>query len=323
LYNLLEKKLIPHTPKYYSTVQINANYDTGAKCEKFMKYLTYSIGKEEIKLIQEIFGYLLIPINKAQKSFVFVGAGNAGKSTLLSVAQEILLGSKNVSNVAWQLLGDRFKTAELFGKLANIFADLPSKSIDDNGMFKSITGDDYITVEKKNKSPFSFKPYARLVFSCNDIPKNYGDRSSAFYRRLLIIRFNKTIPIKVRDVALMEKLILEADGIFMWALKGLIRLMKNNYVFSETENSKLEVERYRIDSNSVLSFTTEYCVIGEDNFIELKELYGNYKEYCMEAGLKPSSQIKFGRELRENYESVTTYKDSLSRRTIYKGIGMY
>ena len=41
-------------------------------------------------------------------------------------------------------------------------------------MFKSITGEDYITVEKKNKAPFSFKPYAKLVFSCNDILKTMG-----------------------------------------------------------------------------------------------------------------------------------------------------
>ena len=73
-----------------------------------------------------------------------VGLPNAGKSTLLSVAQEILLGSENVSNIPWQSLSDRFKTAELFGKLANIFADLPSKSVDDLEL-KS--------VKKKYKTP--------------------------------------------------------------------------------------------------------------------------------------------------------------------------
>ena len=74
--------------------------------------------------------------------------------TLLNVVQEILLGSENVSNIPWQNLADRFNKAELFGKLANIFADLPSKSIDDNGMFKALTGEDFITAERKNKDPF-------------------------------------------------------------------------------------------------------------------------------------------------------------------------
>ena len=180
LYHVLDDTFKAHTPDYFSTVQIKASYAPDADCPQFIKYLESMLGAEEIALVQEIFGYLLIPVNKAQKSFVFVGAPNAGKSTLLNVMQEILLGSENVSNIPWQNLGDRFNKAELFGKLANIFADLPSKSIDDNGMFKALTGEDFITAERKNKDPFSFRPYARFLFSCNEIPRNYGDRSRAF-----------------------------------------------------------------------------------------------------------------------------------------------
>jgi len=110
-------------------------------------------------------GYFLVPITKSQKCFAIVGAAGAGKSVLLNVLNEILLGSGNVSNVSWQSLNERFKTAELFGKLANIFADLPTKNIDDNGIFKALVGEDYLTVEKKNKDPFSFQSMARLLFS--------------------------------------------------------------------------------------------------------------------------------------------------------------
>ena len=78
-----------------------------------------------------------------------MGEGGAGKSQLLLVLNDILLGKENVSNVSWQALNERFKTAELFGKLANIFADLPTRNIDDNGIFKALVGEDYLTVEKK------------------------------------------------------------------------------------------------------------------------------------------------------------------------------
>lgn len=115
------------------------------------------------------------------------------------MAQEILLGGDNVSNIPWQGLGDRFNKAELFGKLANIFADLPSKAIDDNGMFKVLTSEDYITAERKNRDPFSFRPYARFLFSCNEIPRNYGDRSIWFYMKesdiaAAILRLLKKMP---------------------------------------------------------------------------------------------------------------------------------
>lgn len=326
LYNVLDDGFKPHTPEYFGTVQINATYDPTAKCPEFLKFLKSVLEDEEILLIQEIVGYLLIPVNKAQKSFVFVGAPNAGKSTLLSVAQDILLGSENVSNIPWQSLGDRFNKAELFGKLANIFADLPSKNIDDNGMFKALTGEDYITAERKNKDPFSFRPYARLLFSCNEIPKNYGDRSDGFYRRLIIIRFDRSVPANKRDPNLREKLSVERDGILMWALTGLKRLIANSYVFTETERTRAELTRYKVESNSVLSFVEECCEVKADAQIVREELFTKYKEYCTNAGLKPLSQANFNKEI-ENMAgagspcgSVARSVDKLGKRRTWRGI---
>jgi len=322
LYNVLDGSFKPHTPEYYSTVQLKAAYRENAGCPRFMKFLKSVLQEPEIRLLQEIFGYFLIPVNKAQKSFVLVGAPNAGKSTLLSIAQEILLGSENVSNVPWQSLSDRFKTAELFGKLANIFADLPSKSVDDNGIFKALTGEDYITAERKNKNPFSFKPYARLLFSCNEIPRNYGDRSEGFYRRLIIIRFANTVPPEKRDPDLLEKLAVERDGIFMWALAGLKRLMANGYLFSETEATRAELRRYKVESNSALSFVEECCELDENAESIREELFQQYREYCHKNGLKPMSQANFNKDIEGLGERVERGLERVSRRKTWKGIRM-
>ena len=142
LYNVLEDTLAAHNPDYCSTVQLGVTYNKDAKCPRFLQFLKESMGgdMEQVALIQEMLGYFLIPVNSAQKCFVIVGVGGAGKSVLLRVLNDILLGKKNVSNVSWQALNERFKTAELFGKLANIFADLPTKYIDDNGIFKALVG---------------------------------------------------------------------------------------------------------------------------------------------------------------------------------------
>lgn len=320
LYHVLDDTFRAHTPEYFSTVQLQASYAPDALCPQFLRYLESMLAAAEVALIQEILGYLLIPVNKAQKSFVFVGAPNAGKSTLLNVIQEILLGSENVSNIPWQNLADRFNKAELFGKLANIFADLPSKSIDDNGMFKALTGEDFITAERKNKDPFSFRPYARFLFSCNEIPRNYGDRSEGFYRRLIIIRFEKSVPKRQRDPNLTEKLAAERDGILMWALVGLKRLIAANYDFSETERTKAELERYRIESNSVLSFAKMYCETKEDSFVVRDDLFLRYKEYCGNAGMKPVSQTNFNKELEAGYPEITRGRDKLSKRRIWRGM---
>jgi len=318
----IEDTILPHNPEYYSTVRLGVTYDKKADCPLFKKFLQESMGgdMEQVALIQEMLGYFLIPVNSAQKCFVIVGVGGAGKSVLLRVLNDILLGKQNVSNVSWQSLNERFKTAELFGKLANIFADLPTKNIDDNGIFKALVGEDYITVEKKNKNPFSFQSSARMLFSCNSIPKNYGDRSEGFYRRLIIMRFNNAVSPEKRDPELINKFRMEADGIFLFALEGLKRLMKNNYVFSETEVNRAELQQYREDSDSVLSFVKENCEINAKYHVSSTELFNAYKNYCEECGLKPYSQKMFVQQITASYPEVTRGVDTLGKRRILNGI---
>lgn len=321
LYNVEEDKLYEHTPDYYSTVQLNVSYDNNADCPLFKKFLNDAMSGDEsqIKLIQEMLGYFLIPTQAAQKSFVVVGVAAAGKSLLLRVINDILLGKDNVSNVSWQALNERFKTAELFGKLANIFADLPTKNIDDNGIFKALVGEDYLTVEKKNKNPFSFQSYARLLFSCNAIPKNYGDKSEGFYRRLIIIKFNKAVPEEKRDPDLIYKFQSEADGIFKFALEGLKRLMSNNYVFGETEVNREALQQYKEDSDSILSFVRDCCAFGDEFKVSSSEIYDAYKDYCEKSGLRPYAQNTFVLTLLQN-EKLFKKRDSMSRRFIIYGI---
>lgn len=320
LYNVLTDNFTPHTPDYLSTIQLNARYIPEAKCPRFVQFLNESLEPDEIPVIQEMLGYFLIPVNKAQKSFIIVGEPGAGKSKLLLTLNQVLLGQQNVSNIAWQNLDDRFKTAELYGKLANIFADLPSTNIEDNGIFKALAGEDFLTVEKKNKDPFSFQPTTRLLFSCNSMPRNFGDKSDGFYRKLTIIRFRKALPPEKRDAELMEKFIAEADGIIMFAIEGLKRLIANGYHFSETVGMKEELHRYKIDSNSVLSFIDDCCKVAPDSEIERNELYRKYREYCISGGLSPFSQKAFNKDLETAFPEIQRSVDKLGRRRTWKGI---
>ncbi|MDK0697464.1 phage/plasmid primase, P4 family [Clostridium perfringens] len=290
-----------HTPSYLSTVQLNVEYNPHAHCPQFEKFLNEVLDCRLIPLVQEILGYLLTTNTSAQKSFVLLGPARTGKSTLLWVVEYLLLGKKNVSNIPWQEIGDKFKTAELLGKLANVFSDLPSKSIDDTGIFKVVTGEDYLMAEKKNKNPFKFRPFARLVFSCNELPKNYVDRTEGFYRRLIIVPFNRQIEKNKIDKALKYKFQREKEGILNWALEGLKRLYENNFEFSENELTDEVKKEYKRENNNVISFVEECCEIDSLFSCSRIEIYESYKEFCGEAGLKALSQIKFNKELECNF----------------------
>lgn len=290
-----------HTPSYLSTVQLNVEYNPQVDCPQFKKFLNEVLDCKLIPLVQEIVGYLLTTNTASQKAFVFWGPARTGKSTLLWVVEYLLLGKKNVSNIPWQEIGDKFKTAELLGKLANVFSDLPSKSIDDTGIFKVVTGEDYLMAEKKNKNPFKFRPFARLVFSCNELPKNYVDRTEGFYRRLIIVPFNRQIDKNKIDKALKYKFQREKEGIFNWALEGLKRLYENNFEFSENELTDGVKKEYKRENNNVISFVEECCEIDSLFSCSRIEIYEAYKEFCVEAGLKALSQIKFNKELEGNF----------------------
>lgn len=290
-----------HTPSYLSTVQLNVEYNPQVDCPQFKKFLNEVLDCKLIPLVQEIVGYLLTTNTASQKAFVFWGPARTGKSTLLWVVEYLLLGKKNVSNIPWQEIRDKFKTAELLGKLANVFSDLPSKSIDDTGIFKVVTGEDYLMAEKKNKNPFKFKPFARLVFSCNELPRNYVDRTEGFYRRLIIVPFSRQIEKSKIDKALKYKFQREKEGILNWALEGLKRLYENNFEFSENELTDGVKKEYKRENNNVISFVEECCEIDSLFSCSRIEIYEAYKEFCVEAGLKTLSQIKFNKELEGNF----------------------
>jgi putative DNA primase/helicase len=319
LYNLLTDELLPHDPKILSTIRLGGRYDPSAECPVFLRFLSESLPESELPLVQEILGYMLIPVNKAQKSFVLVGKPSSGKSTLLYAIQDLLLRKDNVSNLPWQKMDEKFATAELFGRLANIFADLPTENIKDTGTFKAITGEDYISGQHKFKEYFSFKPFCRLIFSCNNVPKNYADRSDGFYRRLILIRFDHSVSEDKKDESLREKMAAETDGILAWAMVGLKRLMANKFRFSETDRTRSELSSYKVENSSALAFLEECCELAADAEILRTELYGAYNEYCKDNGKKTMSQTTFNRDL-EGVSGIYRSLDKVTRRNIWRGI---
>lgn len=322
LLDVRTRNLSPHSPDMLSTIQLKVSYDPAADCPRFKKFLFDSMEGDasQVDLIQEMLGYCLVPINPAQVSFVLVGAASAGKSVLLRVISDLLLGRENVSNIPWQSLADRFKAANLFGKLANIFADLPNKSIDDDGFFKALSGEDVVTGERKFKDEFTFMNFAKLLFSCNILPKNYADRSDGFYRRLVLVTFNHSVPVDQRDPFLLDKFRAEVDGIFLFALDGLTRLMANDYRFSLSQVNMDRLQQYREESDSVLAFMHENCEIGTSYCVGSTELFNAYETYCKEGGMKPFAHKTFVQHLINHEPSITKGKDPLGKRRVLNGI---
>lgn len=319
VYAFKEKTLYPHTQKYISINQLNCSYVLNAECPIFLEYLNDIVkDSETILLLQEVFGYLLIPETYAQKCFIIVGPGNTGKSTFLKTIQ-LVIGNKNISFVPMQKLSDRFSTAELFGKLVNICPDLPTTVIRDTGVFKIITGEDTVMAEKKYESAFTFSNKARLIFSCNRLPDSF-DKSDAFFNRLIIIPFNNKID-KI-DPYLGEKIEKEKEGILLWALDGLSRLINNNFIFTENQITNQMLDNYILQQQNIRYFVSEVCSLSEGLSVGSFDLYKRYEKFCNERGLQPLSIQKFSGELQQQNEGINKTQMGDERKRSYSGIGI-
>jgi putative DNA primase/helicase len=308
LYNWIDDKLLPHDPDYLCTQRIPVAYAPNAKCPNVDYFFDSTIPKDCIPMIEEAIGYCLIPDSRFEKAWMFLGEGRNGKSTLLKLIIK-LLGDKNVSKIPLhEIINNRFKRAELFGKLVNIFVDLNPKALEDTGYFKAIVSGDPIDGERKFKDPFDFMPYSRMLYSANQMPRSL-DRTPAFYRRWYIIPFTQRFEGKKADRSLIYKLTTseELSGLLNRGLAGLRRLMDNE-TFTESQTVIQELLKYKTENDSVVAFVEECCVLDDEHEIARQDLYEAYHIYCEDGGLQPTSRRTFYTRLKLEYNLAMTRK---------------
>lgn len=294
-------ELLPHDPKYLSTIQISAEHAPDMKCEALDKFFKDVFPEDCVALAEEFVGYLLIPDTRLQKAFIAVGAGGNGKGTFLKILTA-LLGKENVSTLDIHTLeDDKFATASLVGKLANVHHDLSRKQLESTSRFKTLVSGDPISGEKKFKDGFTFRPFARLVFSANEFPRS-EDKTNAYFRRLIFVEFPNSFSGAASEILDYDRVLARTPG-FMSALlnrgvAGLRRVMDSGR-FSVSETSTRTIEQYKRECNSAYDFVQEFCQIEEWGWIPRQQMYQKYDGWCRDNGLKPMSSKNFVNALRD------------------------
>ena len=293
-------KLKLHSPKYRSTFQIAATYTSGERSEALDKFLSEVFPPDALLLAEELVGYLLRPTTKFQKAFMLLGAGANGKSTFLSMLTAFL-GEDCVSNVSLQdLVQNRFKLAELLGKLVNIYADIPSSSLEQSDIFKAVVAGDTVTPERKFGHPFKMVPTARLLFSANDLPKSH-DLSPAYFRRWEIIPFpNKFEGTNAKKDLLGLLTTPQArNALLRRGVDGLRRL-ETQQAFTVCGSVKAAGETYRRQCDPAFEFISERLDAIPRSVLGKAEVYEMFKQWSVAEGkTSPDSQIAFNKRLTQ------------------------
>jgi putative DNA primase/helicase len=237
------------------------------------------------------------------------------------------LGRRLVANLSLQKLeSDRFAASRLVGKLANICPDLPSAHLNSTSTFKALTGGDPIQAEYKYRDTFELLPYARLVFSANHPPRS-GDASHAFYRRWLVIPFDRTFeeheqrPREELDAELADPR--EQSGLLNMAVEAWRKVKSGG--FSESESTRRALEEFRDTTDPLSVWLEKNTVEHTDAVVSKQELRDRYWEYCEERGIPRGSSKAFDSAVRRSKphleEKQRTWR-GVSNTRCWVGIGL-
>jgi len=279
--------------------KIPAKFDPNAKCPNISKFFSEVLAPEDVPLIQEIVGYCLLRDYPFHRAVMLLGSGANGKSTFLNLIRA-LVGERNARNVSLQtLLYDRFATADLFGSMVNLYADLPTTKLSATGIFKMLVGEDRVRAQRKHRDPFNFVNYAKQLFSTNELPQT-DDISAAWWRRWILISFNNTFPEggPNTDPHLLRKLTTdeELSGLLTWALAGLERLVANGGFTMTKTRGDIEAE-WVARSDSLRAFTSKFAEFDRSACVMKDDFLESYSDFCAENDLVVVDSSTVGKRL--------------------------
>lgn len=314
VWDIDQGKLLPHDSKYLQTVQIPHEvgiYHPFQETRLYRFFRKTKLPKADVEMALAYMAYCLT-LGYGLKTFMILcGQSNTGKSVLLRF-WETMVGRENTSALSMHELSHRFYPAQLYGRLLNSCGDngaLPLSSIEN---LKKITGGDQIMHEKKGKEPFFFVPFAKLIFSFNQLPLQLEEKSNAFYKRMRILFMNNELFLDddyVNDLC--------SDAGVEEVIPYLLSLLPVKAI-PRTRRSSRMVEDLRQDSDSIHAFLKKKCIIGPEYYVSKERFYEAYAQYCISAGRESHKKHGFMRNMRSL--GFTELRDSKTREVQWGGV---
>lgn len=306
--NVVDDSFSEFSPEFIITNKIPHNYNPDAKSD-LLDHVMRKLACDDycvLRLLYQSVGYCFYRRNELRKSFFLLGEKRNGKSTFLDMVST-LLGEDNTSNLDLCEIGDRFRTAELTGKLANIGDDINDEWVSNTAIFKKVVSGDVVTAERKGKDPFKLRSFAKFFFSANSLPRlGRGKDSSAVLDRLVIIPFDAKftkndadydpfIKYKLREEPVMEALIAKA-------VPALIDVLANQE-FETCEKITDTLVEFERSNNPILEFFSD---LDEPDYLNepIKVVYQRYCTFCMSNNMQAMSSIEFQKQMKKQYDLV-------------------
>ncbi len=296
-------QLLPFSPDLAVTNQIPWDYDPDAESSLVDKtFDNIACQDPDIRaLLEECIGYCFFRRNELRKAFILTGSKRGGKSTFLDCIKAIL-GEDNISALDLSEIGDRFNSAMMFGKLANVGDDIGDDFLKGSqvSIFKKVVAGNRIKAEYKGVTPFEYEPYVKLLFSANEIPR-MRDRGGAVLDRLIIIPFNAVFDKSQPDYdPFLKYKLVEPEHIrymIRLGVEGLQRILSGNRGFTKSVLVQQQLDEYNEANNPVLAFLKDTDVDAEILNVPTRDVYRKYTVFCNENGFTAVGNKVFSKQI--------------------------
>ena len=289
--------------KVFCNNRLAVRYNPSApKPLRWLQFLSELLEEDDILTLQEYLGYCLIPSTKGQKMLMLIGKGGEGKSRIGLILNAMLRSAMNVGNIQ-KVETNRFARADLEHRLLMVDDDMDMNALPKTNYIKSIvTAEAKMDLERKGVQSYQSQLYVRFLCFGNGVLTSLYDHSDGFYRRQLILTTKERPADRKDDPFLVEKMMDELEGIFLWCLEGLNRLIANAYSFTVSNRSTENVELIRRSNNNILDFLQSegYIRFKADAESSSKAIYEAYKIWCEDNALHALAANRLSSELAQN-----------------------
>jgi P4 family phage/plasmid primase-like protien len=320
---LVDDTLLDHSATHKTMSYLDFDYDPTQRCPIWVDFLNavFEDDHERVKLLQQFMGYLLVYDYRWQKMLVMAGESRSGKGTIATVIRNIL-GSDAYVGTSLSNLSTQFGLHSLIAAKVGVIGDAKQASrININQAHETllnITGNDFVTIQRKNKGDLNIQVPARLIMMANSVPR-FADESDALNNRYLVLPFNVSFMGR-EDVTLSEKLRTESSGIFNWALEGLLNLATEQR-FTETAAGRAKSDEMRVYNNPIGSFSKLFLIREKGESVRCDDVFDLYERFCHDIDIKPTSKIGFTRALLKMTPWLTQIKEtSGDRNKVYHDV---
>jgi len=297
-----------NSPEYFATNVIPYNYFNSKETETpnidrlFSDWVINKDkpdGKNWVRTLKEIFAYSMIPSYPIEDIFVFYGEGRNGKSTCLNLLTEFI-GFDNTTSVEFDMLinpNQKFVTSNLYKKLVCIMGEIDDLVVKNSKRLKSlVSGKDPTVAEFKNKTPFQFINYAKIIMATNYIPST-TDLSDAYARRFVILDFPNQFE---QNGNIISKISEKEMSNFA---RQLIPILKKIYAENHLTNEgtvEEKKERYHKRSDPVQAFINDCCVLDMNSEIPVFEFFDYFEMWRNQRNYKPLSKKAVTQFIKSN-----------------------